>query len=53
MPTSFREFMATGMYFPDPLLAIDKLDRSFSDTPDLRNAIMLAAVYKILERLIA
>ena len=48
-----NEFTATGMYFPDLRLAIDKVDRSFSDTPDLHNAIMLAAAYEILERLIA
>ena len=43
----------TSFYFPDLKQAIEKVDRSFSDTPDLRQAIMLAAAYEIIERLIA
>ena len=39
-----REFTATGMYFPQLRLAIEKVDRSFSDTADLRKAILLAGV---------
>lgn len=48
-----NEFRMTSFYFPDLKQAIEKVDRSFSDTPDLRQAIMLAAAYEIIERLIA
>jgi hypothetical protein len=48
-----REFKMTSWYFSDLRQAIDKVDRSFADTPDLRKAIMLAAAYEIIERLIA
>jgi hypothetical protein len=48
-----NEFKMTGFYFPVLREAIDKADRSFADTPDLRKAIMLAAAYEIIERLIA
>ena len=48
-----NEFKMTGFYFPVLREAIDKADRSFADTPDLRQAIMLAAAYEIIERLIA
>jgi hypothetical protein len=43
----------TSWYFSDLRQAIDKVDRSFAGTPDLRKAIMLAAAYEIIERLIA
>jgi hypothetical protein len=46
------EFKMTGFYFPVLREAIDKADRSFADTPDLCQAIMLAAAYEIIERLI-
>ena len=42
----------TSHYFPDIKQAIDKVERVFSDKEDLRRAIMLAAAYEILERLI-
>jgi hypothetical protein len=48
-----NELKMTGFYFPVLREAIDKADRSFADTPDLRKAIMLAAAYEIIERLIA
>jgi hypothetical protein len=48
-----NEFKMTSWYFPDLRKAIDKVERSFSDTEDLRRAIMLAAAYDIIERLIS
>ena len=48
-----NEFKATSFYFPDLKQAIDKVERVFADKEDLRRAIMLAAAYEILERLIA
>jgi hypothetical protein len=43
----------TAWYFPMLREAIDKVERSFADTPDLRKAIMLAAAYEIINRLLA
>jgi hypothetical protein len=48
-----NEFKMTSHYFPDLKKAIDQVERSFSDTEDLRRAIMLAAAYDIIERLLA
>jgi hypothetical protein len=45
-----NEFKMTSL--PTLREAIDKVDRSLADTPDLRQAIMLAAAYEIIERLI-
>ena len=51
LPETFgSEFKMTSL--PTLREAIDKVDRSFADTPDLRQAIMLAAAYEIIERLI-
>ena len=50
---TLNEFKATSFYFPDLKQAIDKVERVFADKGDLRRAIMLAAAYEILERLIA
>ena len=47
-----RELTATGFYFPDLRLAIEKVDRSFSDTAELRKAILLAGAVQILNLLI-
>ena len=47
-----NEFKATSFYFPDIKQAIDKVERVFADTEDLRKAIMLAAAYEIIQRLI-
>jgi hypothetical protein len=47
-----NEFKMTSWYFPRLREAIDKVERSFADTEDLRRAIMLAAAYDIIERLI-
>jgi recombinational DNA repair protein RecT len=47
-----NEFKMTSWYFPILREAIDKVERSFADTEDLRKAIMLAAAYDIIERLI-
>jgi hypothetical protein len=47
-----RELTATGFYFPDLRLAIEKVDRSFSDTADLRKAILLAGAVQILNLLV-
>jgi hypothetical protein len=47
------EFKMTSWYFPDIKQATDKVERVFADREDLRKAIMLAAAYEILERLIA
>jgi hypothetical protein len=41
----------TPWYFPILREAIDKVERSFADTEDLRKAIMLAGAYEIIERL--
>jgi hypothetical protein len=46
------ELKMTSWYFPDIKQAINKVERVFSDKEDLRRAIMLAAAYEILERLI-
>ena len=46
-----NEFKMTSWYFPDIKQAIDKVERVFVDREDLRKAIMLAAAYEILERL--
>jgi hypothetical protein len=50
-----REFKMTSWCFPDIKQAIDKVERVFSEPEDkeLRRAIMLAAAYEIIERLIA
>src|SRR5258708_12435218 len=48
-----NEFKMTSYYFPILREAIDKVERSFADTEDLRRAIMLAAAYDIIERLIS
>jgi hypothetical protein len=50
-----NEFKMTSWYFPDIKQAIDKVQRVFSEPKDkeLRRAIMLAAAYEIIERLIA
>jgi len=48
-----RELTATSFYFPDLRLAIEKVDRSFSDTADLRKAILLAGAVQILNLLIS
>jgi len=48
-----NEFKMTLWHFPDLKQAIDKTERVFADKGDLRRAIMLAAAYEILERLIA
>jgi hypothetical protein len=47
-----NEFKMTSHYFPDIKQAIDKVERVFADKEDLRRAIMLAAAYDIIERLI-
>ena len=47
-----NEFKMTSWYFPILREAIDKVERSFADTEDLRRAIMLAAAYELIERLI-
>jgi hypothetical protein len=47
-----NEFKMTSWYFPDIKHAIDKVERVFADKEDLRRAIMLAAAYEIIERLI-
>ena len=41
----------TSWYFPDIKQAIDKVERVFAEKEDLRRAIMLAAAYEIIERL--
>jgi hypothetical protein len=48
-----RELKMTSWYFPDIKQAIDKVERVFADKGDLRRAIMLAAAYEIIERLIS
>jgi hypothetical protein len=50
-----NEFKMTSWHFPDIKQAIDKVERVFSEPKDtdLRRAIMLAAAYEIIERLIA
>jgi hypothetical protein len=50
--TQLNEFKMTSWYFPMLREAVDKVERSFADTEDLRRAIMLAAAYDIIERLI-
>jgi hypothetical protein len=47
-----REFRMTSFYFPDLKQATDRVERAFSDKEDLRKAIMLAAAYELIERLI-
>ena len=47
-----NEFKMTSWHFPDIKQAIDKVERVFDDKEDLRKAIMLAAAYEIIERLI-
>ena len=47
-----REFRMTSFYFPDIKDSIDKVERVFADKEDLRKAIMLAAAYELIERLI-
>ena len=47
-----NELKMTSFYFPDLRLEIDKVERVFVDNEDLRKAIMLAAAYEIIERLI-
>jgi hypothetical protein len=47
-----NEFKMTSWYFPDIKQAIDKVERVFEDKEDLCRAIMLAAAYEIIERLI-
>jgi hypothetical protein len=47
-----NEFKMTSWYFPILREAIDKVERSFADTEDLRKAILLAAAYELIERLI-
>jgi hypothetical protein len=44
----------TSWYFPDIKQTIDKVERVFCEPKDtdLRRAIMLAAAYEIIERLI-
>jgi hypothetical protein len=46
-----NEFKMTSWHFPDIKQAIDKVERVFDDKGDLRKAIMLAAAYEIIERL--
>jgi hypothetical protein len=46
-----NEFKMTSWHFPDIKQAIDKVERVFDDKEDLRKAIMLAAAYEIIERL--
>ena len=48
-----REFKMTSHYFPDIKQAIEKVERVFADRSDLRRAILLAAAYEIIERLIS
>jgi hypothetical protein len=50
-----NEFKMTSWHFPDIKQAIDKVERVFSEPKDteLRRAILLAAAYEIIERLIA
>jgi hypothetical protein len=48
-----REFKMTSHYFPDLQQAIEKVERVFADKEDLRRAIMLAAAYELIERLLA
>jgi hypothetical protein len=43
----------TSWYFPDIKQAIDKVERVFEDKEELRRAIVLAAAYELIERLIA
>jgi hypothetical protein len=47
-----NEFKMTSWYFPDIKESIDKVERVFADKEDLRRAIMLAAAYEIIDRLI-
>ena len=47
-----REFKMTSHYFPDIKQAIEKVNRSFSNTPDLRKVILLAGAVLILNLLI-
>jgi hypothetical protein len=47
-----NEFKMTSWYFPNVREAIDKVERVFADKEDLRKAIMLAAAYENIERLI-
>ena len=47
-----REFKMTSHYFPDIKQAIDKVERVFEDKAELRQGIMLAAAYEIIEGLI-
>lgn len=47
-----NEFKMTLWHFPDIKESIDKVERVFADKEDLRKAIMLAAAYEIIERLI-
>jgi hypothetical protein len=46
------EFKMTSWYFPDIKESIDRVERVFADKEDLRKAIMLAAAYELVERLI-
>jgi hypothetical protein len=46
-----NEFKMTSWHFPLIREAIDKVERVFADKEDLRKAIMLAAAYEIIERL--
>jgi hypothetical protein len=47
-----NEFKMTLWYFPILREAIDKVERVFVEKEDLRRAIMLAAAYEIIERLL-
>src|SRR5260221_11119356 len=47
-----NEFKMTSWYFPILREAIDKVERSFADAEDLRRAIILAAAYELIERLL-
>lgn len=47
-----EEFRWTSFYFPYLEDAIDKVERMFDGEEELRRAIMLAAVYDLIERLV-
>jgi hypothetical protein len=48
-PRATSLFQSDIVLFPDIKQAIDKVERVFADTEDLRKAIMLAAAYELIE----
>lgn len=47
-----RELAFTKVYFPELQQAIERVERIYSEQPDLRRTFLLAAVVEILNRLL-